>query len=215
MYYQSVRFADILGFDLVNVKIFRDEIPRIPKSAFQDLNVDLSEIDFGSHQSPPKPSYTPPTRVAVSYQTMLPMFRMPGTTSNFNEITRNNKVSLENATMTEGDSISGTIRVYNLHFEKVVTVRWTSDEWKSFEDHMCMFVQESSDSFTDKFSFRLIVGQLPVGSRIEFCIRFTCMGHDHWDNNSGGNYIFQVFQSSTSAPAALSNAIQSQPSRNL
>merc|ERR1719186_1471702 len=180
----SVRFADVLGLDLQNVKMFRDEIPRIPKRAFQDLNVDLSEFDFGSPRSPAKPLCTPPARVTVSHQTMVPMFTQPGATPSFNETVRNRKLSLENAYMTEGNTISGTVKVYNLDFDKKVTVRWTSDEWKTSREETCTYVQGSSDSFTDKFSFRLTVGQLTVGSRFQFCIRFTCAGQDFWDNNS-------------------------------
>jgi hypothetical protein len=42
------RFADIFGLDLQEVKTFTDEIPRIPRRAFQDLDVDMSDYDIGS-----------------------------------------------------------------------------------------------------------------------------------------------------------------------
>jgi len=212
----SVRFADCLGLDLQNVKMFRDEVPRIPKCAFQDLNVDLTQFDFGSPKSPVPNPYFPPTQPrTVSRQTIVPMFTQPGATPHFNEIVKTRKVCLENTYMTEGDAVSGTIKVINLTFNKTVTVRWTADEWKSSSDQICSYVQGSSDSFTDKFSFRLALGHLPVGSRFQFCIRFSCGGRDYWDNNSGGNYVFQVFNSSGSAPSAAPIAIQSQPSRNV
>jgi len=38
-----VRFADVLGLDLADVKTFLDEIPTIPKSAFEDLEILESE----------------------------------------------------------------------------------------------------------------------------------------------------------------------------
>ena len=37
------RFADILGLELNMIKVFTDEIPRVPISAFTDLDLDPSE----------------------------------------------------------------------------------------------------------------------------------------------------------------------------
>lgn len=39
----SSRFADILGLELNMIKVFTDEIPRVPISAFTDLDLDPSE----------------------------------------------------------------------------------------------------------------------------------------------------------------------------
>ena len=47
-FFFSSRFADIFGLDLQEVKTFTDEIPRIPRRAFQDLDVDMSDYDIGS-----------------------------------------------------------------------------------------------------------------------------------------------------------------------
>ena len=45
------RFADIFGLDLQEVKTFTDEIPKIPRKAFQDLDVDINDYDIGSPRS--------------------------------------------------------------------------------------------------------------------------------------------------------------------
>ena len=37
------RFADILGLELNMIKVFTDEIPRVPISAFTDLDLDPRE----------------------------------------------------------------------------------------------------------------------------------------------------------------------------
>ena len=55
-----------------------------------------------------------------------------------------------------------------------------------------VYVPGSSDGFSDKFSFRLVVGSLPVGSRIQFCLRYNSSGAEFWDSNNGTNYVFQV-----------------------
>jgi hypothetical protein len=57
---------------------------------------------------------------------------------------------------------------------------------------VAVYVPGSSDGFSDKFSFRLVVGSLPVGSRIQFCLRYNSSGAEFWDSNNGTNYVFQV-----------------------
>ena len=42
-YFSLFRFADILGLELNMVKVFTDEIPRVPISAFIDLDLDPRE----------------------------------------------------------------------------------------------------------------------------------------------------------------------------
>ena len=65
------RFADVFGLDLADVKTFLDEIPKVPKSAFQDLkDAELSDLESdGSGSSertfPVHPPSAPPT-VAVT-----------------------------------------------------------------------------------------------------------------------------------------------------
>merc|ERR1719419_1256462 len=44
-----VRFADLFGLDLSEIKTICDDIPKVPKSAFQDLkNAELSDLDSDS-----------------------------------------------------------------------------------------------------------------------------------------------------------------------
>jgi len=192
-----VRFADILGLDLSEVRVFSDEIPKIPKTAFEDLDVNMSDFEIGSpvtKQTFPQ-QILPPTSTTTN---LVPMFNQPGAESNFLQKVMERKVSLENAFMSGGSVICGVVRVLNISFQKSVTVRWTVNDWNTVTDTMCEYVQGSSVGNTDKFSFRLQVGNLPVGSRVQFCLRFDCEG-EHWDSNGGGNYVFQVFLSSSSS----------------
>jgi protein phosphatase 1 regulatory subunit 3A/B/C/D/E len=76
--------------------------------------------------------------------------------------------------------------------QQAVTVRWTINDWSTFTDLAAVYVPGSSDGFSDKFSFRLVVGTLPVGSRIQFCLRYNSSGAEFWDSNNGANYVFQV-----------------------
>ncbi len=40
------RFADVFGLEIADIKTFLDEVPNIPKSAFQDLkDAELSDME--------------------------------------------------------------------------------------------------------------------------------------------------------------------------
>lgn len=208
-----VRFADIFGLDLQEVKTFTDEIPRIPRRAFQDLDVDMSDYDIGSPRgSTPvfnkffvPPSQKPQVTAAAAttaMTTLVPMFTQPGGASNFFDTVVSKKVSLENAYMETSTSIAGIVRVLNIDYHKAVTVRWTINDWSTYAELAGVYVPGSSDGFSDKFSFRLCVGSLPIGSRIQFCLRYNSSGAEFWDSNNGTNYVFQVCLSSTS-PAVV------------
>ena len=93
--------------------------------------------------------------------------------------------------MSGASDIFGVVRVLNIAFQKSVTVRWTVDDWNSVTETVCTYMQGSSMGNTDQFTFTLVLESLPVGSRVQFCLRYECAG-EHWDNNEGENYVFQV-----------------------
>merc|ERR1719318_1125937 len=188
-----VRFADILGLDLSQVKIFSEEIPRIPKAAFEDLDVNMSDYEVGSpiSKQPFLPHPTPP----VTTTSLVPMFNQPGGESHFFQTLMNKKFCLENAFMDGPSAIFGVVRVFNISFHKSVTVKWTVNDWSTVTETRCQYMKGSSKGNTDKFSFKLVMASLPVGSRVQFCLKYDCEG-EHWDSNGGSNYVFQVFLNS-------------------
>nr|XP_036228139.1 glycogen-binding subunit 76A isoform X2 [Bactrocera oleae] len=184
-----VRFADVLGLDLADIKTFLDEIPTIPKSAFEDLEVLESE---------------PPIQLGPkSDKLLMPLFQQPGGLPNFLDLVREKQVSLENAAVTDhiNQTITGTVRVRNLDFNKSVHIRYTLDNWRSYADLQANYAENSCDGFSDKFTFFLFGNSLQIGQRIEFAARFQCKGQQFWDNNYGTNYCFQCLPASTPASA--------------
>lgn len=181
-----VRFADVLGLDLADVRTFLDEIPKVPISAFDDLSVtDLSLSDTSLTSTPNSGS--------ASTKTLVPLFQQPGGEADFMDKVRSNHVCLENAVVNDSIAlcVCGTVRVLNLDFNKSVHIRYSLDQWKSFSDLQATYVDNSCDGFSDKFSFTLYVHTLTVGQRLEFAVRFQCKGCQYWDNNAGANYCFQ------------------------
>lgn len=186
-----VRFADVLGLDLADVRTFLDEIPKIPNSAYEDLkDADLND----------SPADTPIDITGISIisgprpeKMLMPLFQQPGGLPNFLDRVRDQQVCLENAVVSDPSilAISGTVRVRNLDFHKSVHIRYTLDSWKTYADLQATYVQNSCDGFSDTFSFVLYANNLPVGQRLEFAVRFHCKGSLYWDSNNGANYCFQ------------------------
>lgn len=184
-----VRFADVLGLDLADVRTYLDEIPKIPNSAYSDLTC----IDLSSSYSSTSLSSLLGNNNQTLTKILIPMFQQPGGQPDFLDRVKEKLVCLENVMVEDPVSfaIKGTVRVRNLDFNKSVHVRYTLDSWKNYSDLQTIYVQNSCDGFSDKFSFLLYAHTLHVGQRLEFAIRFQCKGCQYWDNNFGVNYCFQ------------------------
>uniref|UniRef100_A0A8C7KW87 Protein phosphatase 1 regulatory subunit n=1 Tax=Oncorhynchus kisutch TaxID=8019 RepID=A0A8C7KW87_ONCKI len=103
-----------------------------------------------------------------------------------------NSVCLENCTL-QDKSLTGTVKVRNLGFEKSVHVRVTVDSWKTYTDIDCTFmnnVYSCQDTDTFAFVFKLPSYVSPY-NRVEFCICFRSKDQVFWDNNDGKNYILK------------------------
>lgn len=203
-----VRFADVLGLDLADVRTFLDEIPKIPNSAYSDLIYD----DIFQKDSSPvnniannwadryiesrRGSALPSRKLD---RTLVPLFQQPGGLPNFLDLIRERRVCLENVLVQDPVSLclQGTVRVINLDFHKSVHIRYTLNSWRNFSDLQAIYVPNSCDGFSDKFSFVLYCHTLSVGQRLEFAVRFQCKGEQYWDNNAGANYCFQCLPASS------------------
>ncbi|XP_055707618.1 glycogen-binding subunit 76A [Phlebotomus papatasi] len=182
-----VRFADVLGLDLADVRTFLDDVPRIPTSAFDDLDVTTCAENIHLALEP---------RVD---KVLVPLFQQPSSLPKFLDLVRENGVFLENAAVTDAVTltITGCVRVRNLDFHKSVHIRYSTDAWRSYADLQANYVENSCDGFSDKFSFILFGNALQVGQRLELAIRFQCHGQQFWDNNYGSNYCFQCLPATT------------------
>lgn len=180
-----VRFADVLGLDLADVRTFLDEVPKIPKSAYEDLDLTL-------------PSHTVQLGPPLD-KVLVPLFQQPGCLPNFLDRLRDGQVCLESAAITDpiNLTITGCVRVRNLDFHKSVHIRYSLDSWRSYSDLTASYVENSCDGFSDKFTFILFGNSLQIGQRVEMAIRFQCKGEQYWDSNYGTNYSFQCLPCNT------------------
>lgn len=176
-----VRFADVLGLDLADVKTFVDEVPKVPKQAYEDLEINIEPVE---------------TQICLgprADRVLVPLFQQPGALPCFLDRVREKQVNLENAAVTDpiNLTITGTVRVRNLDFHKSVYIRYTTDNWRSFSDLQASYVDNSCDGFSDKFTFTIYGTSVQIGQRIEMAARFHCRGQQFWDNNYDTNYVFQ------------------------
>ncbi|XP_050351557.1 glycogen-binding subunit 76A isoform X2 [Nymphalis io] len=187
-----VRFADVLGLDLADVKTFMDEIPVIPKSAYDDL----SGCDV--HNSPPS---RPPPRLGAL--TLVPLFQL---TRDVTEKLEKQTVCLESSRVCDGVhvTICGSVRVRNLDFHKTVHIRYTMNRWRTYTDLQATYVQGSCDGYSDRFQFVLYAPCISSGQRLELAVRFQCKGQQFWDSNNGTNYCFDCLALGAAQPALSS-----------
>lgn len=203
-----VRFADVLGLDLADVRTFLDEVPKIPNSAYFDLiyddvfQKDTSPSVYDNNQGiAGRITNTMPISVNNSgmkpERMLVALFQQPGGLTNFLDLVRDRQVCLENIIVQDPITfcIQGSVRVRNLDFHKSVHIRYTLDCWRNFSDLQALYVNNSCDGFSDKFTFELYCHTLKVGERLELAVRFQCKGTQYWDNNDGANYCFQCLPS--------------------
>ena len=175
---KAVRFADAMGLDLESVRhvLNTNSPPKIPASAMADLQPGLSE-----------------DRKEIGSKYLCPCFNQPGASDGFYQRVIAQKLSLENAIITDL-TITGFVRVANIAFHKSVRVRYTDNGWATFHDIAASYVQNSCDGPTDRFSFSLVAPAYFVpGHRLEFAVSFNAEGTEYWDNNGGQNYVFECF----------------------
>ena len=109
-----------------------------------------------------------------------------------------NSVSLENVIVREAENcLIGTAKVKNLAYDKDVTIRATFDNWKTFADVPCSYVEQPGmvtvpvvRNLYDTFRFRLPLPANDSGAhQCDFCVRYRSDGQEFWDNNAGSNYV--------------------------
>ena len=208
-----VRFADALGLDLALVRTFLDEIPNVPRSAFNDLEAaqdndmcpDARNNSLVMYAGPyairrdhyfPQITSRPQTHTnATNARSLIASFTQPVDLVNYRQRLERQKVCLQMANVIEDMTIRGYVQVINLDFYKNVFVRYSTDEWSTFDQTSATYMINSSEGRIDRFSFTLFASKLQPGQRLFFAICYQVAGQEFWDNNFDVNYMFQCISS--------------------
>ncbi|XP_075384477.1 protein phosphatase 1 regulatory subunit 3D [Tenrec ecaudatus] len=173
-----VRFADALGLELAQVKVFHagDE-PAVPLHVLSRLALDADRCC-----GDPELEFT--------LQCLVPDFQPPVEAPDFEERLERQLVCLERVTCSDL-GLCGTVRVRNVAFEKQVAVRYTFSGWRSTQEATARWRGPADEEGTaDVFAFSLHVPPflLALGARVHFALRYRVAGAEHWDNHDGHDY---------------------------
>ena len=90
-------------------------------------------------------------------------------------------------------TFEGSMIVRNLSYDKEVFVRYTADNWKTYNDIPAIY-SNKFDNDTEKWNFMVHTTSsgtpFPYGSHGEFAICYKANGIEYWDNNFGENYTY-------------------------
>lgn len=107
------------------------------------------------------------------------------------------KVLLE-CLYTKESTAYGTVRVHNCTYDKLVFIRLTHNEWKTFYDIQASHSMNYSFDNTDTFTFEITLSNcndnLTNTNRILFAVCLKAMSQDYWDNNQGWNYVLDIYE---------------------
>ncbi|XP_069070176.1 protein phosphatase 1 regulatory subunit 3C-B-like [Pleurodeles waltl] len=173
---KRVVFADMKGLSLTAVRIFSKM-----EEDLCDLQLALKHLLTPSKGLSPSPKpyaldFPQPASDYLAFRTRL----------------QHDQVCLEQCLIREC-SLSGTVRVRNVGFEKKVHLRVTFDSWRSFRDVTCLYMHNTYGvADTDTFSFHVELPRAPgPQGHVEFCVSYQCGHAVYWDNNHGQNYCIQ------------------------
>ncbi|KAM6915978.1 protein phosphatase 1 regulatory subunit 3C-B-like isoform 2-T2 [Xenentodon cancila] len=184
---KRVVFADTKGMSLTAIHVFSkfdDELYQNKQSGglTEELQFDMTDLETA----------TMDLKISLVRSLALDFKQPSADYLDFRNRLIQNSVCLENCSLQER-SLTGTIKVRNIGFEKSVQVRVTYDSWVSFTDVDCTFMNNVYGcQDTDTFAFVLeLPACVPPQNRVEFCISFTVEGQTFWDNNDGKNYTLK------------------------
>ncbi|XP_054655587.1 protein phosphatase 1 regulatory subunit 3C-B-like isoform X2 [Dunckerocampus dactyliophorus] len=176
---KKVVFADTKGMSLTAIHVFKNEDEH-GAGSMEELQFDMSDLESAAME------------LKISSVRSLALdFKQPSADYlDFRSRLIRNSVCLENCSLQER-SLTGTVKVRNVGFEKSVQVRATFDSWASFSDVDCTFMNNVYGGHdTDTFAFVLdLPAQIPPQKQVEFCICFKVRDQTFWDNNDGKNYV--------------------------
>ncbi|XP_024243478.1 protein phosphatase 1 regulatory subunit 3C-B [Oncorhynchus tshawytscha] len=172
---KRVVFADSKGMSLTAIHVFKE----FEEDPLSDLQFDLSDLA----------NATTGRKVSIEKSFTLDFPQPAADYLDFRNRLKKNQVCLENCTLQER-SLTGTVKVRNVSFEKLVSIRITFDSWETHTDVACTYLNNVYGCLdTDTFAFTIdLPSSVPSQERVEFCICFTTQDQTYWDNNDEKNY---------------------------
>lgn len=93
-------------------------------------------------------------------------------------------VALFNSYRYSDNKIAGSVQLKDMAYEKDVKIRYTTDNWASYEEVYATYGYTLDKDYVQVWDFEFSATENPV----EFAISYTVNGQTYWDNNFGQNY---------------------------
>uniref|UniRef100_A0A0N4U5A5 CBM21 domain-containing protein n=1 Tax=Dracunculus medinensis TaxID=318479 RepID=A0A0N4U5A5_DRAME len=186
---KSVRFADVIGLNLVQQSYYEKDDTEDLKNVFIVFSIKSTDSTF-------KFKFKALNKASVRSMTsaLVPLNFSNRSQAEISNIIQTQRVSLDSVNFI-GMNITGTIDVLNVTMDKRVYVRYTFDAWKTSIDSQAKYSKAiGEDGAIDAFNFLIV---LPPTASCEFCIHYNVNGESYWDNNDEKNYIVQVIANKT------------------
>ncbi|XP_077982405.1 protein phosphatase 1 regulatory subunit 3C-B-like [Glandiceps talaboti] len=176
---KSVRFADSIGMELEAIRMVEkyDHDINLPNSFVKSVLRSRRYMDRLSVNRVSTEKY------------LEPCFELPDTDI-MNRV-GSNKACLESFTV-DNLSVTATVRVANIAFEKSVVVRFSITDWDTHYDLPARYVESLHNTQSDRFTFEISLPRdFVIGCRLEFALQYRVGGQTYWDNNNEENYAFE------------------------
>ncbi|CAF1418759.1 unnamed protein product, partial [Didymodactylos carnosus] len=219
---KNVHFADSLGLDLAQIKYIRSSVTSdilddmIPDQELKPWDFDLTvSPNHRAYSSPPstvhhqpktrryfclfrQPSSEPPdsylheiwrAQIKLEYaEIKVKQIEQPHINDNLSRF-----IFHHHTTDTLQQQLNGTLWVTNIDFWKYVSIKYTFNRWINTYEKEATHMYHSQDYRNiDKYEF---IVDIPNDiDRIDFILRYTSGGQEHYDNNYGNNYTFEADQ---------------------
>jgi len=109
----------------------------------------------------------------------------------FPDIAIGNPILLANATI-QVNKFKGRLAVRNIVFEKRITIRYTTDNWSSYNDLSTNYAYSYNPNDDQVYEGEIweFETNIPIGlEQINFAIRYEFADQVFWDNNLARNYL--------------------------
>ena len=181
---KRVTFADTQGVPLISVKYVVESCYEPPRS------LSSSDLLIGSMNDLILPGENP-TNLNPRTKLCLQFSQPAADFVAFKQRLDGGHVALENVIIKNSNCISGTVKVKNIAFHKKVSIRITFDDWATYNDIVCDFVNNAYEGGiynTFQFSINVPDSFYDDPNLIQFCVCYECNSQNFWDNNYGKNY---------------------------
>lgn len=109
-------------------------------------------------------------------------------------------------------TVTGSVRVRNIAYEKWLAVRFTLDWWQTTSEVTARYDKSIEDGAFDIFMFTIRLHDIWLRieeKTISIALRYTVAGQEYWDNNAGMNYHIKF---ALAPPSGSSSAVDNETS---